>query len=162
VPQRARYCWQGISESKKWIQGVGRRTLKAESCDINQHSDRQSQYPCQTYQRKLLKPNTRIQTPVNCTISDKLLSKVSSIWGIIGARARGPNPWLNVVNVAVNIVRVFQNRFQFCQMIRNAKILVMGEKSAPEGREDHLTVEGPRRDWTWTKTWRNDASQRPP
>jgi len=65
------------------------------------------------YQKKLLKPSTKIQTPVNCTTPARSDLKDCISWGNIGARANGPIPWQNEVPVAIAIALIFQNRFQF-------------------------------------------------
>jgi hypothetical protein len=57
---------------------------------------------------KLLNPNTRIQTPVNCTASSKLQSKLAISAGNMGASASGPKPWVNVTIAAAVMHAPFQ------------------------------------------------------
>lgn len=66
------------------------------------------------HQKKLLKPRTRMHTPVNCTTDAKSLSNASMRLGNMGARARGPKPWIKETAVARAMVLNFQYRFQFC------------------------------------------------
>lgn len=66
-----------------------------------------------THQMKLLNPNTKIATPVNCTTSVKFDSNSTISSGNMGANASGPIPWMNVTAVAQVMVENFQKRFQF-------------------------------------------------
>ena len=72
-----------------------------------------------TYHRKLLKPKTRMVTPVNCTTLAKSLSNSSTSSRNIGAMAKGPKPCTNVTRVADAVVEAFQKVLQFFQMIVN-------------------------------------------
>ena len=68
---------------------------------------------CRAYQMKLLKPSTRIATPVNWMTSFRFESKASINCGNMGARANGPIPWTNVAAVAHVKVENFQKVLQF-------------------------------------------------
>ena len=65
------------------------------------------------YQIKLLKPKTRIVTPVNCTTLDKSDLNSCASMGNMGAIARGPKPWAKETKVAEAVVEAFQNGSQF-------------------------------------------------
>ena len=65
------------------------------------------------YQIKLLKPKTRIETPVNCiTLGKSDLKSCTSI-GDIGAIARGPKPWAIDAKVEDAVAAAFQKGSQF-------------------------------------------------
>jgi hypothetical protein len=66
-----------------------------------------------THQMKLLKPRTRIQTPVNCTASASVHEKASINAGNMGARASGPRPCENVTMAADVIHAIFHGVLQF-------------------------------------------------
>jgi len=67
------------------------------------------------YQMKLLKPRTRIETPVNYTTLGISDSNSFANIGNMGAIASGPKPWAKETRVAETVVEVFQNAFQFCK-----------------------------------------------
>lgn len=62
---------------------------------------------------KLLKPSTKIHTPVNCTASSRLQLKASIKAGKAGARARGPKPWVKVTMLALVMHAIFHAVLQF-------------------------------------------------
>ena len=68
---------------------------------------------CRAYQMKLLKPSTRIATPVNWMTAFRFESKASINCGNMGARANGPIPWTKVAAVAHVRVENFQKVLQF-------------------------------------------------
>jgi hypothetical protein len=65
-----------------------------------------------THQTKLLNPNTKIHTPVNCTASAKLQLNASINAGNAGANAKGPNPCVNVTMLALTIHASFHGVLQ--------------------------------------------------
>lgn len=64
---------------------------------------------------KLLKPRTRIETPVNYTTLGISDSNSFANIGNMGAIASGLKPWAKETRVADTVVEVFQNAFQFCK-----------------------------------------------
>ena len=62
---------------------------------------------------KLLKPSTKIATPVNWMTSFRFESNASINCGNMGARANGPIPWTKVAAVAHVSVENFQKVLQF-------------------------------------------------
>ena len=64
-------------------------------------------------QMKLLKPRTRIATPVNFTTLARSESNAAMRSGNMGARARGPMPCVKVTLVEAMIQQAFQNGDQF-------------------------------------------------
>jgi len=62
---------------------------------------------------KLLKPKTRIHTPVNCTASANEHSKALINAGNMGARASGPSPCVNVTMAADVMHAIFHGVLQF-------------------------------------------------
>jgi hypothetical protein len=70
------------------------------------------------YQKKLLNPKTKMQTPVNLTTAARSASKDSISCGNMGARASGPSPWLKLTTVAMDITTSFRILLQFCTSIR--------------------------------------------
>ena len=66
-----------------------------------------------TYHIKLLKPRTKIATPVNLTTAAKSASNASMRLGNIGANASGPKPCMKVTLVDAVMQRPFHNGLQF-------------------------------------------------
>lgn len=64
-------------------------------------------------QMKLLKPRTRIATPVNFTTSARPESNAAIKSGNMGARAKGPKPCVKVTLVEATMQQAFQNGDQF-------------------------------------------------
>lgn len=64
-------------------------------------------------QMKLLKPSTKIATPVNLTTDARSESNAWIKSGNIGASARGPKPCVNVTLVEAVMQQTFQNFDQF-------------------------------------------------
>lgn len=70
-----------------------------------------------SYHTKLQKPATRIGTPMSCTTSFKFESNSSINCGNIGAKAKGPNPWVKVAALAHTREENFQKVLQFYSRI---------------------------------------------
>lgn len=66
-----------------------------------------------THQMKLLKPRTRIATPVNLTTSVRFELNSLIYIGNMGARDKGPNPCVNDTLVEAMIVNAFHFVDQF-------------------------------------------------
>lgn len=66
---------------------------------------------------KLLKPRTRIATPVKRTTPARSASNASMSAGNMGARASGPKPCVNETDVAAEIQSAFHIGDQFCRLL---------------------------------------------
>ena len=76
-----------------------------------------------TYHMKLLKPKTKIHTPVNWTAPARSVSNASMSCGNMGAKARGPKPWVKDRKETEVIDKNFHVVVQFCEAVSSTLLV---------------------------------------